>query len=256
MLQKLSPVKNSRINILIILLISAAFNLLNAEPDVIIFKTKTSQDITFEEFKTGRIYFEDLKNPKKASASKMISTISSVQLKPPGNAIVKYRDGKTDSSFKLDSYTNACFVLTDKAGKQQSISYRNVASIKLDLDFNRSKAKQEKPDEQVKENAADFDIDSLAKPGVVTIIQLHMPDLMASTRTWNYVKSLEDNKKIKVKPIRITIKDWENPILKKYEITTLPQFWIYNKSGKLETKLIKRFTSTDIDDAIKKANRL
>jgi hypothetical protein len=249
-------VKNSRIHILIVLLISTAFSILNAEPDVIIFKTKTSQDVTFEEFKTGRIYFEDLKNPKKASTSKMISTISSVLLKPSGNAIVKYRNGKTDSSFKLNSYTNSCFVLTDKAGKQQSISYRNISSIKLDLDFSRSKAKQEKPDEQVKENAAGFDIDSLAKPGVVTIIQLHMPDLMASTRTWNYVKSLEENKKIKVKPIRITVGDWENPVLKKYEIKSLPQFWIYNKRGRLETKLIKRFTSTDIDEAIKKANHL
>jgi hypothetical protein len=83
-----------------------------------------------------------------------------------------------------------------------------------------------------------------------------MPDLMQSTRTWNYVKSLENNKRIKVKPVRITITDWENPFIKQYDIKTLPQFWFYDKSGKLETKLIKRFTSNDIDEAVKKVNHL
>jgi thioredoxin-related protein len=228
-----------------------------AAADVITLKTKKTQDVTFEAFKTGRIYFKDVNNPKKASISKMFSTISGIELKPPGQVTIKYRNGKTDSSLKLHSYKSPNFIFVDKKGKQQSIAYRNISFLKMDMDFARIKAKQEpEGDGNVKEKAADFDIDSLAKKGVVTVVQLHMQDLMQSTGTWNYVKSLEDNKRIKVKPVRITIKDWDNPLLKKYDIKTLPQFWFYDKSGKLETKLIKRFTSNDIDAAVKKSNHL
>lgn len=228
----------------------------SAEPDIMILKTGKTNDVNFLEFKTGRIFFEDVGNPKKASTSKMISTISEIALMPPVNVTVKYRNGKSDSSLKLHSYKSSDFIFV-KSGKLQSLAYRNISSLKMDMDFERSKAKHETKDStQIKEKAEDFDIDSLAQKGVVTVIQLHMPDLMQSTRTWNYVKDLENNKRIKVKPVRITIKDWENPIIKKYEIKALPQFWFYDKSGKLETKLIKRFTSNDIDDAVKKANHL
>ena len=227
----------------------------SADPDIMTLKTKKTQNINFLEFKAGRIYFKDVKNPNKASTSKMISSISEIALMPPGNVIVKYRNGKKDSSLKLHSYKSSNFIFVDKNGKQQSLTYRNISFLKMDMDFERSKAKQEtKESTKKKEKAEDFDIDSLAQKGVVTVIQLHMPDLMQSTRTWNYVKDLENNKKIKVKPVRITIKDWENPIIKKYEIKALPQFWFYDKNGKLETKLIKRFTSNDIDAALKKAN--
>ena len=226
----------------------------SADTDTMTLKTGKTNDVNFLSFKTGRIYFKDVKNPKKASTSKMISSISDIALMPPGNVTVKYRNGKSDSSLKLHSYKRSNFIFV-KGGKQQSLAYRNIASLKMDMDFERSKAKQETKDgTKKKEKAEDFDIDSLAKKGVVTVIQLHMPDLMQSTRTWNYVKDLENNKRIKVKPVRITIRDWENPIIKKYEIKALPQFWFYNKSGKLETKLIKRFTSNDIDAAVKKAN--
>ncbi len=230
---------------------------LSAAPDMMILKTGQTNDINFFEFNSGRIYFEDEKNPKKASTSKMILSISEIVLLPPGNVTVKYRNGKSDSSFKLKSYKDSDFIFAEKSGKLQNIAYRDILSIKMDMDFERSKAKHDTHDlTKRKERAEDFDIDSLAQKGFVTVVQLHMPDLMQSTRTWNYVKSLENNKRIKVKPVRITINDWENPLIKQYDIKALPQFWFYDKSGNLETKLIKRFTSNDIDEAVKQANHL
>ncbi len=137
---------------------------LSAAPDIMIMKTGQTNDINFLEFKSGRIYFEDEKNPKKASTSKMILSISEIVLLPPGNVTVKYRNRKSDSSLKLHSYKDSGFIFAEKSGKEQKVASRNILSIKMDMDFERSKAKHDSQDiTKRKEKAEDFDIDSLAQ---------------------------------------------------------------------------------------------
>ena len=105
------------------------------------------------------------------------------------------------------------------------------------------------------EETLDFDIQKAVKPGSVTIVHFHMPDLVASVREGNYVDALAKDSKGAVKVVRVVIARWENPLIEKYGLTSLPQFWFFGRTGKLSKKLTERFTEIDIDEALKAARK-
>lgn len=99
----------------------------------------------------------------------------------------------------------------------------------------------------------DIDVESQLKEGVVNVIHFHYAPAHSSVRQGNYVETLARNSRGRVVVQRIVVPDWNAPICTAKEIKALPQFWFYSRSGKLSSKLTERFTESDIDTALKKA---
>ncbi len=99
----------------------------------------------------------------------------------------------------------------------------------------------------------DVDIEGQLRKGVVNVIHFHYAPAHSSVRQGNYVEVLSRKSGGRVVVQRIVVPDWNAPICTAKEIKALPQFWFYGKSGKLSSKLTERFTESDIDAALKKA---
>jgi len=55
--------------------------------------------------------------------------------------------------------------------------------------------------------------------------------------------------------VRIAVGGPDSQEARRYGIASVPQFWFYDRAGRLTTKLTERFTSTDIEAALKDAQR-
>lgn len=78
---------------------------------------------------------------------------------------------------------------------------------------------------------------------------------MASTRTGNYLSTLEQKHRGRVKVVVVEIDGWKNANVEKHTLKSLPQFWIYDRRGANTQKLVDRFMPEDIDAALKAALR-
>ena len=220
-----------------------------AATDTIALKGNKIYKGDFMAFKNNRFYFQPTEGKE---LHKMKIMVESVELNPAAKVSVKPFGKKKRKDLKFKRYEKFKFVF-EKDGKE--IIIPKVSIITMGLDFRRS-------EEQTADKKLVTDIEKLIKSGVTTIIHIapqgkvfKSTSLMASTRTENYLRSLEKKYRGKVKIIKIPISSWEDQIALQYKITSAPQFWFYNRSGKLSTKLIERFTSQDIDKALKSARK-
>ena len=161
------------------------------------------------------------------------------------------------TDLKLKTYAKPDFVF-EQDSRETRLPGAQVAAIDMELDFGRVMKQGAAPADE--EEAVD--IESLAEPGLTTIVHLHPVGegfepvgLMASTRSGNYLAGLEKKYRGRVVVKKVDITSWDCPTAKKYNITALPQFWFYDSTGALSEKLTERFTTDDIDAALKKARR-
>jgi hypothetical protein len=101
----------------------------------------------------------------------------------------------------------------------------------------------------------DLDVAALVQPGMTTIIQFHMSNVVVSVRQGSYVAALAARYDKDVKLVRIDLSSFDAPAAKKCSIESVPQFWFFNASGQLTRKLTGRFTEEDIDAALREARR-
>lgn len=205
-----------------------------------------SHNGVFQQFKNNRFYFQPEKDK---TVSIMQAAVVSLVLDPPANVSVKPFGRKTIDKIKFKAYTDKKFIFEEE-GKEIVIT--KVSSIEMGLDFSRSMQLTKEAD---KEEPADIDLEKAVTPGAVTVVHFHLPDLMPSVRQGNYIEKKATESKGKIRFIRISFTSWEDPKMKKYNVETLPQFWIYDRKGKLYKKLIERFTAEDLDSAVLEAGK-
>lgn len=220
-----------------------------AAADIITLKGDKHYEGTFEAFKSNRFYFQP-KEGKKLHEPRMM--VELLVLQPSAKVSVKPRGKKKRDDLKLKGYENANFIF-DKNGETITMPGFQVTKIEMDLDFSRGM--QDTAPCPIPGKKTDIEVEKLVTNGVVTIIHFHVQTqkLSPNVRQENYVSSLE--KKDKVAVVKIELSDWGVPAAKKYNINSSPQFWFYNRKGKLVKKLIDRFTGEDIDKALKEALR-
>jgi hypothetical protein len=143
-------------------------------------------------------------------------------------------------------------------GRPVALPGSRVTFIKPGMDFNRS-GNPPPPggDDAAQPGAAPKveDIESLVEFGKVTVIHFHMPSLAPSLKLGNYVASIAEKSRGRIHYAVIDVPDWKDPVAVKHNIRSLPQFWFYNRRGKLATKVTERFVPNEIDAAIRKAQR-
>lgn len=219
--------------------------------DAIMLRGNRSYEGTFEAYKGGRFYFQPREGEK---VNVMRSGVTFLSLEPPASVSVKvFGAGKRDD-LKFKRYEKGKFVFEEKG---REITSARVSIIEMGLDFRHLKSAGTAPEANDFAPSPDIDVEKLIKPGKVTIVHFHLKTDQPGpyTRQENYVSSLPKRSNGRVHVAMINISDWNAPIVKKYNIGSLPQFWFYNRRGKLVKKLAERFTSEDIDEAVKEALR-
>lgn len=111
----------------------------------------------------------------------------------------------------------------------------------------------ESPQTGVISHGESVDIDSKLKKGVINVVHFHLPSVVSSVRQGSYVESLAAKYSNRMVVLKLDLPGFEAPICRELKIKSLPQFWIYDGSGKLVKKLTDRFTESDIDAALKAA---
>ncbi len=158
---------------------------------------------------------------------------------------MKVFGSKPREDLKLKRYDNGTFFF-DQAGKE--ITLDRVSIIEMGMDFRHLA-----PVAAVREEPDVVDIKGTLAAGKVTIVDFHLPEEMARIRQGSYAKSLASRSKGRVAYVQIPLAGWEDPDVTAHDLTSLPQFWIYNRSGSISSRLVDRFMDTDIDDAVKAA---
>ena len=154
---------------------------------------------------------------------------------------------------KIVAYTNRIFSI-EQGGHIVHLPSTAISMIEMELDFSRAMALQAETEAKAEpdENAA---IETLVQTGAVTIVQFHMPDVIASVRQGSYVRGLSAQSHGRIKLAVVALHSFDSPAASRYQIQVVPQFWFYNKSGKLVSKLAGQFTEGEIDRAIRDAKQ-
>jgi len=217
--------------------------------DTLRLKSGTAHTGTFRGYKNDHFLFQAANGQV---LDEMRARVDSLQLDPPAVVSVKVSGQKKRDDLKFCRYTNGQFFFEEK-GKEIVMRAITVASIQLGLDFSRPA--MELASTVVPPDDPNPEIEKYVTTGVVTVIHFHKPGLISSVRQGNYVGELAHQSRGKIELVQIDIPDFDCPAARKYQITSAPQFWFYDRRGRLVTKLTERFTENDIEAALRQAQR-
>lgn len=219
-----------------------------ARADVLRLRGNVEHHGSFAGFVRDQFRFETADGQK---LDEICAKVLELKMEPPANVIVKPHGKKKREDLKLVGFRDSVFQFS--TGKQTiSMTSPTVTSIQMALDFNRPAfigTHQESGDRK------DLDVATLVQPGMATIIQFHMSNVVVSVRQGNYVAALAARSEKEVKFVRIDLSSFDAPVARKYAVLSVPQFWFFNTSGQLTRKLTDRFTEEDIDSALKEARQ-
>jgi len=224
--------------------------------DTITLSGKKEADCSFSEFKNNKFVFrvgwEDKEVLRKRVKSLVIDSV--------GETTVILKKGKKKrTDLKLKRYDKNVFIFEEK-GKELKIPGLNIVSIEYTIQTDLPATpgggvgnEMNPPPDHVKE----IDITTLLKVDVANVIHFHMMGDKANPaiRMENYISNLPNTSKGKIAVAKVDVYGWLDPNAKKYELKSFPQFWFYNREGALIKKLVDRFTSDDIDRAVKSARK-
>lgn len=210
---------------------------------------KSEHDGTFDGYGNGRFEFtttdgERLREPH--------ARVAELTVSPPVAARVKRRGGKDLDGAVFSGYRGQTFYLTH-GGESMALPGLRVAAIQPEADFKR--AMQHVGDADAGMTLRDADLASLVATGQTTVIHFHMASVAASVRQGNYLQALAAKHKADTRFVRVTLADWNDPAARKFGITSVPQFWFYDDQGALSAKLVDRFTTDDLETALRAARR-
>lgn len=206
----------------------------------------------FVEYKLGRFHFQRADGEK---IEPMRPGVVSLELNPSAKVSVKLSNLKKREDLRLLAYRAGAFVFETPDKETLTMPASEVSALRSDgLDFARA-AGAAGAATRVDGAAQAVDLPALVKPGVVTIIYIHHPEMAGNQRQGNYVETLETRHPGKVAVVKVEIGAWDSPTAVKYGIASAPQFWFHNRRGVLTRKLVDRFTEADIDNALKAALR-
>lgn len=204
----------------------------------------------FEGFKNDRILFSTGAGPRTQTP---LMRVDSLTVSPPAKVTVKPRSAKKLEDVKLVSYTNRTFTV-EQNGRTVRMPAASISLIETELDFSRAMALQS---EEQKRTPPDDSatVESMIQTGAVTVVHFHMQSVIASVRQGNYVQGIADQSRGKIKRVEISMNSFDAPQAIRYGIQVVPQFWFYNRSGKLVGKLAGKFEEAEIDRLLREARR-
>jgi hypothetical protein len=217
--------------------------------DTLLLTNSSTHEGDFKSYKNGRFYFKDAEGKEVQEAK---ARVASLRVEPPAIVSVKPQGRKKRDDLRLKGYARGSFVF-DQTGREITMSAGSLSFIDMGMDFRHPE--MEIVSTVVKADESSLEVEKLVATGVVTIIHFHMPGVLSSLRQGKYVESLADGSKGKVQVVRIEIPRLPSPSADKYGVTSVPQFWFYNRKGQLVRKLTERFTDEDLDAAVKEARR-
>jgi hypothetical protein len=210
----------------------------------------------FLEFKNGRVSFRPATGKEIRERIAMVDTLL---LDPPAKVDSKFRGKKERRDLKLKGLRDSTFIF-DENGRELQMAAGHVTYVRMGLDWDRAKLRMQTPG--AKSAGSDVEVEDLVQAGRVTIVHFvpagaafDAAAKMASTRTGNYLEALRDKSRGKLAVVEVRLAAWDDPTARRCEIRSMPQFWFYNAAGKLAAKLVDRFTSADIDEALAAARR-
>ena len=127
-----------------------------------------------------------------------------------------------------------------------------LKQVEMAFDVQRT---AESPGVFVISHGEDVDIEKALTAGRINVVFFHFPEAHSSVRQGNYIELLARQSQGRVVIQKLIVPNWQAPICKSLQLTSLPQFWFYSPSGRLVKKLTERFTESDIDEAFKETRR-
>ena len=175
-----------------------------ARADSLTLKSAEPAAGTFEEYDNARFHFQTSDGTE---LNEMRARVIELRIDPAAKVIVKPRGQKERSDLLFKEYGKRGFVFEEN-GKELTMPAANVTSIRMGLDFGRETRIQRQALAGAGEAA--FDIEGSLRRGSVTIVHIHKPDDMASTRQGNYVKLLEEKYSGRVSVVVVPITSWSS----------------------------------------------
>jgi hypothetical protein len=105
------------------------------------------------------------------------------------------------------------------------------------------------------ETGEELNIENYVKTGHVTVVHFNSDDVVSSVRQGAVVDTMARDSKGKIALVKVNMSSLDSPGAKKYGIASIPQFWFYDQNGQLTTKLVDRFTESDITAALQAASK-
>lgn len=183
------------------------------------------------------------------------SAIKKLTTEKPVKATIELKTKRNEKQeIELTGYENGQF-LALRNGREEKIPLMNIAELSVkSVDMNRT-TDQLEDQSFIISKGEELDLSKVGTPGKVTILHFHQPGSVSSERQGNSIATLARDSKGKIEVKRVVVPNAQAAVVKQHNLTSLPQFWFFDKSGQLANKLTARFTDQDILDAVKKASK-
>ena len=234
------------------LILLAVVFALSATADTLTLRNQKLQGV-FNGFARGKITFQAVNEDK--AATYPIGDVQKLKIDPPLKVSLYLSSSKkTATPATLRGYGKNKFSFVIGEEKKQ-FHYNMLEKIDTGNDIasymkRMEAAKNSEPQETDGKPAS---VKSLLQLGKVNIVHFHVEDSAGSTRQGNLAERIAKDSHNRVVYHQITVSGPDDPICAKYKLTSLPQFWIYDRSGKVSKKLDERFDERDIATAVKAA---
>ena len=170
--------------------------------------------------------------------------------KPVEAKLFRSSSSKDFETVTVRKFTKGKLSVLQKGEKKQvqlnMIHRIEVPQMDMATFMARRKAAQAAKDEEDKPVSAK----SLLTDGKANVVHFHVEDGPSSQRQGNLAERLCNDSRGKVVYHKITVTP-DDATCQKNRLESLPQFWFYDRSGKLVKKLDKRFAEEDITQAFK-----
>ena len=217
----------------------------------IVSKKQETHEGTFESFKNNKFYFTTTSGTK---LHELRTSVASLALDPPSRVNIKALGAKKTDGLSLKGYDNSQFLFEDAGGAETKISGAQVTAIEMAFDMRRKVA--DHAAQMVGAGGEELNIENYVKTGHVTVVHFNSDDVVSSVRQGVFVDTMARDSKGKIALVKVNMSSLDSPGAKKYGIASIPQFWFYDQNGRLATKLVDRFTESDITAAAEAAQKI
>lgn len=174
--------------------------------------------------------------------------IAAMTLAPALEARLKRRGGRNADDLTLTGYTKPNFQFKGPDGAI-SVPAGQVVSIEVLDTLQRSM--RHLADRERREDPAPDNGTFTLPTGRAAVVHFHMESVVSSQRQGQYARTLAA--KHDAAYLRLQVRDWTDPVATRYQITSAPQFWFYDKEGRETARLTERFTDSDLEQAFRDA---